>query len=204
MLFRKTEDVTGSRIALSLLWVAVLLLTFTCIILASINYWGIQLGSVDYQKFGTWGQAISGTATFLGVMTALSSLLWQYGKSRKEQEQKLIDEQTALYFWLTSQILKEENTGIVLGRQWDVEIQNLTKSPIYRWRLDIDARPLRESLRPILPNQNTFNLPELDNREPSDVPEPYLYFMSRDGRYWKRTASGTLSPIDQIPKAIPS
>lgn len=190
-----------NRIILALLWVAVILLLFCCLILLTLNYWGIQIaaGTLDYQKFGTWGQAISGSATFLGVMTALASLLWQYGKSRKEQEQKSLDEQTAVYIWLTSQLLKDDTNDAIIGRQWDLEIQNLTKAPIYDWRAEATGAALLETSRPILPNQNTFNLPKLDNCGPNEIPEPVLYFRSREGSYWKRTATGVLSAVGHIP-----
>ncbi|MHC1948337.1 hypothetical protein IF803_28675 [Bradyrhizobium sp. UFLA06-06] len=191
---------TTDQIVFALLWVAVLLLLFSCLMLVTLNYWGIRLGAIDYQKFGSWGQVVSGSATFLGVMTALVSLVWQFGKNRKEQEQKSIDEQTAVYFWLTSQVVKEDVTDLVRGRQWDLEIQNLTKAPIYVWRVEAEGRPLVDTQRPILPNQNTFNVPLLDDREPSQIPEPVLYFVSREGGYWRRSATGSLTALSQFPR----
>ncbi|MGY4319215.1 hypothetical protein [Bradyrhizobium sp. JR3.5] len=195
----KPRRSTNDQMVFALLWVAVLLLLFCSLMLGTLNYWGIQLGVIDYQKFGSWGQVVSGSATFLGVMTALASLLWQSGKNRKEQEQKSIDEQTAVYFWLTSQVLKEEVTDVVIGRLWDLEIQNLTKSPIYVWRVEAEGRLLVDTQRPILPSQNTFNVPLLDDRDPSLVPEPVMYFMSREGGYWKRSATGVLTALSEFP-----
>ncbi|KRP88624.1 hypothetical protein AOQ73_27845 [Bradyrhizobium pachyrhizi] len=197
---RKLHRSTTDQIVFAGLWVAVLLLLFSCLMLGTLNYWGIRLGAVDYQKFGSWGQVISGSATFLGVMTALASLLWQLEKNRKEQEQKSIDEQTAVYCWFTSQVVREEVTDVVRGRQWDLEIQNLTKAPIYVWRVEVEGRPLLDTQRPILPNQNTFNVPLLDDREPGQVPEPVLYFMSREGGYWRRSATGSLTALSEFPR----
>jgi hypothetical protein len=198
---RKGHEPNDNRTTLAVLWTVIVLLLFAFLMLVTLNYWGIPLstGTLDYQKFGTWTQAISGTATFLGVMIAVASLLWQYLKSRRDVQQKAIEEQTAVYIWLNSQLLKDDITDAVVGRHWDLEIQNLTRAPIYVWWAEASGELLVDSKRPILPNQNTFNVPRLDNCEPDEIPEPVIYFVSREGKYWKRTATGNLSAVLQIP-----
>lgn len=195
----------------TILWMAVLVLSIICVALLSINFWGLHiLGEpLDYQRFGTWTQAIAGIATFLGVTIALASLLWQQTKSRRESEQKLIEEHTAVFLWLTSQVLQDEVTHQVIGRHWDLEVQNLTKAPIYRWRVEFPG--IQDSLshatkRPLLPNQNVFNLPFFDNQDAHSLPVPAIYFESRDGHAWKRTATGLISHagFDQLETTISS
>jgi hypothetical protein len=190
--------VEGRELTTFLLWLGVMILAIFCVVLLTINVWGLHFfrEPLDYVRFGTWTQAIAGTATFLGVMVALASLLWQQAKTREENARKLMDEHTAVFLWLTSQVLQDETTHEAVGRHWDLEIQNLTKAPIYRWRVEFPG--FQESLsnvskRPLLPSQNVFNLPFLDNCAPQSIPIPAVFFEARDGLAWKRTATGLIS-----------
>lgn len=186
------------ELILIILWMAIFVLVAMCGALLSINIWGIELAGspLDYRRFGTWTQAIAGATTFFGVMIALASLLWQQAKARRENAEKLLEEQTAVFIWLSSQLLFDESTNNAVGRHWDLEVHNLTRAPIYRWRValpDSTDNLSNATKRPLLPDKNIFNLPSFDDREPHSIPEPSIYFESRDGAVWKRTATGALS-----------
>jgi hypothetical protein len=193
------------------LWVAVVLLSILYAVLLSINLWGLRPWGepLDRVRFGTWTQAMSSAGTMCAVIVALVSLLWQQAKTRKENNQKATDEQTAIFLWLASQLVQDSNSRTSLGRQWDLEIQNLTKAPIYRWRVEFQNRNQTlsdQTKRPLLPDRNVFNMPVFDDQTPQQVPPPTLYFQSRDGRVWKRSATGVLAKakIKQLEPGVAS
>jgi hypothetical protein len=148
------------------LWVAVVLLLIFCAVLFTINLWGLRpwVEPLDIGRFGTWTQAMSSAGTMCAVIVALVSLLWQQAKTRKENIQKVTEEQTAIFLWVASQLV--ENNRAPLRRQWDLEIKNLTKAPIYRRRVeftDCNETLSNQTKRPLFSQHNIFNLPTFDH-----------------------------------------
>ena len=180
------------------LWAVVVILFVVTVLLATLHLWGVRplSGVIDYARFGSWSQALAGIGTFCAVTVALASLLWQQSKARRDADKAVTAEQTSVYLWLTATLLEDPTTGKIHGRHWDVEVHNLTKAPIYQWRIGFPGHPSaigHEDKRPLLPDQNIFNLPAFDHFAPKDIPEPFIVFRSRDGRYWKRTSEGLVS-----------
>ena len=167
--------------------------------LVMLDFWGLTLfGSVvDYTRFGTWSNAISGIGTTSALIVALASLYSQRSIYRASEARRLLEEETSLYLWLSFQEVRDEKNKFV-ARMWDVRIHNLTKAPIYHWKIHFTAHS--EHLcnfvkHPLLPGENDFNLPFLDNLEPSETPESILSFEGRSGRIWARSTRGNLAQV---------
>jgi hypothetical protein len=178
---------------------AFLLLTCGLLILAlgyliTLERWGIQLWGkgLDYSKFGNWSEAISGIGTTGAVFAALATLYWQRRTQALSESTKSIEAETAVFQWLTSKEVRDESNGLI-GRVWDLRVQNSTSAPIYNWKVSFGNDPnhiCSAVKRPLIPGENFFNLPFLDNTEQSKAPEPSLTFQSRSGRFWSRSARG--------------
>jgi hypothetical protein len=180
---------------LILLVVCVLLLVIV-IYLILLDLWGLSLWgkTVDYTRFGTWSQAVSGIVTTVALIVALTSLLSQRSIHNRNEDRRLIEEETSIFLWLTAKELRD-NLNNLVGRLWDVRIQNSTDAPVYHWKVIFDSNVnhlCNELKRPILPGENAFNLPFFDNLEPNKTPESSLIFEGRSGRIWTRSTRGIL------------
>jgi hypothetical protein len=166
-----------------------------------LNLYGIRLGGtpIDYARFGTWGQAISGAATSSALIVALASLYSQRSIHRSTEMRRLIEEETAVFQWLTFKEVRDSSDKLI-GRLWDIKLQNSTSAPIYHWRVTIGANSdhlCNYLKRPLLPGENVFNAAFLDHLDPNRAPEPLLIFMGSSGRIWGRTAQGILSQLER-------
>jgi hypothetical protein len=165
--------------------------------LVMLNRWGINLWtqSIDYTKFGTLSNAVSGIGTTTALIVALASLLSQRAIHSRAEGRRAQEEETAVFQWTVSKELRD-NVGKLIGRVWDVRIQNSTKAPIYHWKVDFDSTSehlCNYSKRPLLPEENMFNLPFFDNLQSNAIPQPNLTFEGRSGRIWMRSARGVLT-----------
>src|ERR1700748_2793770 len=90
-----------------LLWVVCLLLCIGLALSLSLQKWGLFLFGdvVDYTKFGTWSEAISGLATTTALIIALIGIYIQYSMSKKPLEQKEKEEETSIFVWLAAKQL---------------------------------------------------------------------------------------------------
>jgi hypothetical protein len=184
----------GKREAVLISLCVVLILSLLYLVL--LNRWGIRLweAPLDYQRFGTWGEAIAGLATTGAVIVALATLLWQRAAQRSSDLSRKLEAETAVFHWLTSKEVRDEENKLI-SRLWDIRIHNSTVAPIYQWKIDFSSVPdhlCSRIKRPLLPGENVFNLPFLDDMEPSNMPEPALAFQGISERYWVRSASGLL------------
>src|ERR1035437_1990616 len=182
------------------------ILFFLCVLLAfgffylmMLDKWGINPfdKQIDYVRFGTWSQALSGIGTTSAVIVALASLYWQRTIRRSDENRRLLEEETAIFLWLNFKEIRNEK-DVLINRFWDVKIQNSTVAPIYRWKVTFTPHAehlCNYSKRPLLPGENLFNLRMSDNCEPEKLPEPVLIFEGRTGRFWSRTARGVREEV---------
>ena len=182
----------------TILLIICVVLSIALLYLLMLNRWGILLWDkkLDYTKFGNWSDAISGLATSAAVIVALASLYWQRRTQQAAEDAKAIEAETAVFQWLTSKEVRDESDNLI-GRVWDVKVQNTTAAPIYHWKLNFDlgSDHLCSAIkRPLIPGENFFNLPFLDNLEPTKAPEPTLIFQGHSGRFWSRSARGVVQP----------
>ena len=190
------------------LWTAcVLLLGFSGLLL-SLHVWDLRLwgdGSIEYERFGTWSDAISGFGTMLGVLAALGALLIERAASRRRQLEQIVEKETGVYIWFSSQVLRDESTGDLRGTIWDLRVENLTRAPIYDWRVELgDGLGGRDSSGegPLIPGERLFNVPELDDVEPRDCPVPEIHFSTRSQGRWRRSGNGTLEEVPCQSEAV--
>ncbi|MGH9969761.1 MAG: hypothetical protein ACREBG_18480 [Pyrinomonadaceae bacterium] len=188
------------RIRVGHLWVVVILLTVALLYVLTLNLWGLRPWgkTIDYARFGTWSNAISGIGTTAAVIVALAAQYWQRTSQRATEAAQLLQEEVAVFQWLTSKEIRDANDKLV-GRVWDVKIQNSTVAPIYKWKVVLGAGMddvCNYLKRPLLPGENFFNVPSLDNTEPIKAPETTLIFEGHSGRVWTRTARGTIQQTD--------
>jgi hypothetical protein len=192
------------------LWMAIVALAIACGLLLTLAWWGLSPWGtqVDYTRFGTWSQALSGLGSLAAVTVALSSLMWQRLKTLRDSAESVTESQTRLYLWLRSQVLVD-GSGVTIGRNWDLEVQNLTETPIYEWLVTFPTTEevlSHETKRPLLPGLNVFNLPVFDNFTHGQIGEPSIVFRARDSRLWRRTSSGAIDNAEVQalrPKALP-
>jgi len=166
-----------------------------------LNLFGLHLSGtvIDYSRFGTWSQAISGTATTSALVVALASLYSQRSIYRSAESRRVIEEETAVFHWLTFKEVRDDANNLI-GRLWDIRIQNSTAAPIYCWKLSFssDSGHLCNHVkRPLLPGENVFNVAALDHLDPSNAPEPVLIFAGRSAKIWTRSALGILVQCTQ-------
>ena len=190
---------TGRREAV--LGILCAILSFALLYLVMLNRWGVHLWdkAIDYTHFGNWSDAISGLATTGAVIVALATLFWQRATQRAEEATRQVEAETAVFQWLTSKEVRDESDHFV-GRIWDIKVQNSTVAPIYHWKIVFSngTDHLCTALkRPLLPGENVFNVPILDNLEASRIPEPILIFQGRSGRFWARSAEGVVKTATQ-------
>lgn len=176
-----------------ILWIVFALSLMALYFSIMVQKWGLTLfgDDVDYNRFGNWSDAISGIATTTAIIVTLVGIWFQYYTSKSAEVLKALEEETAIYFWMKS----NENFDNVtyVGRTWDLIIQNSTKLPIYTWLVKFDSYQdhiCNFQKRPLLPNENLFNLPFLDNVESSKTPIATLYFEGKSKRYWSRDVNG--------------
>lgn len=185
------------------------MLLITCVVLAlalvyliMLNRWGIHLWdkAIDYQRFGNWSDAISGMATSGAVIVALATLYWQRATQLAAEAAREMGAETAVFHWLTAKEVRDESDQLI-GRLWDLRVQNSTVAPVYHWKISFgsDLNHFCSTLkRPLLPGENVFNLPFLDNLEPSKAPEAVLIFQGRSGRFWSRSAGGVVQAASDV------
>jgi hypothetical protein len=151
---------------------------------------------LDYARFGNWSEAISGLGTSAAVIVALAVFYRDRAKERDATAKREAEAETAVFQWLTSKEVRDEDDKLI-GRLWDLTVHNSTDVPIYRWSVQLgDASHVCNYLkRPLLPGENIFNLPFLDNVDPGAVPEPVLIFEGSSGRVWTRYPRGTVEPV---------
>jgi hypothetical protein len=167
--------------------------------LLMLDKWGLSLWghAIDYTRFGTWSQAISGIGTTSAVIIALASLYSQRSIHLAAESRRRLEEETAVFQWITSKEVRDENHKLI-GRIWDITIQNSTVAPIYQWKVTFGPASsyiCNHLKRPLLPGANVFNLPFFDNVEVSNTPEPTLFFEGRSGRAWSRSARGVTTHV---------
>lgn len=184
---RKRELLLGSIIAL---------LIFCLLVISSLYLWGVTFwrGPIDYAVFGNWSEALSGLATTAAVTVALTSLLHERSIRRLAEHNQTLEREAAVYIWLSFTEIVDQ-AGKRVGRLWDLKIQNLMTAPIYRWSaIFSDGQPhlCGFSARPLLPGENVFNLPRLDNSMPNAVPTAELIFESQSGSVLRRSDKGAL------------
>lgn len=178
------------------LWALCAFLSSALLCITLLNIWGLGLfgTAIDYGRFGNWSDAISGIGTLSAVIIALAGLHRERSVQRAAEERRSIEMETAVFQWLTSKEVRDDSDKPI-GRLWDIRIQNSTAAPIYHWNIILSS-PLDHlcnyQKRPLLPGENVFNLPSLDNLEPSKAPEPTLSFQGISGRTWTRSARGLL------------
>ncbi len=176
-------------------WILCALLSLALTYLITLNCWGIHLWdhAIDYNRFGNWGEAISGMGTTAAVIVAFTAFCWERSDQRATERKRVMEAETSVFHWLTSKEVTD-GLGEPIGRIWDLRINNSTLAPIYQWRIEFGMLPdhLCNSVkRPLVPgDSNVFNLPFLDNVEPSNAPEPSLIFVARSGLTWRRSARG--------------
>ena len=180
--------------------VLVIVLLVSVIYLLTLDLWGLRPwgDAIDYERFGTWAEALSGIGTTSAVIVALSALVFERSAARKAEMAKAKEEETAVFVWLAPTQVREKNTNEYIKRIWDVRFDNRTRAPIYMWRVDFGEQvPHKCSATsgPIAPGESIRNVPDLDAVEPSVAPRPSIYFEGRDGRLWKRAANGALSEV---------
>lgn len=174
------------------LLVLCVLLLIAVVVLVTLQAWGLSLfgESVDYLKFGTWGQAASALATTSALIVALTAQYLDRRRARDLQEQTQVEQETAVVLYQDSKVVVIDGRSI---RVWDVIIQNQTTAPIYDWCLTFgdSGLPISSySKRALQPGSNTFNIPEFDGVDSRDFPEPLLVFRGSSGRVWQRTSRG--------------
>jgi hypothetical protein len=167
--------------------------------LIMLNLWGLSLfgSAIDYTRFGTWSNAISGIGTTSALIVALASLYSQRSMYQAAEARRLLEEETSVFLWLNYQDMRDEKNKHV-GWIWDLKIHNSTRAPIYHWKVNFysHSNHLCNSLkRPLLPGENVFNLLFLDNLEPSKTPESTLIFEGRSDRIWTRSTSGNVVQV---------
>jgi hypothetical protein len=183
-----------------ILWVVCALLIVALYFSIMLQKWGLTLlgEEVDYNRFGNWSDAISGIGTTTAIIVALIGIWIQYSATKTAEITKAVEEETAVFFWLESHEVFENNKFV--GRTWELLIQNSTKLPIYSWAVIFES--YNEHLcnfqkRPLLPNENIFNLPFLDNIEPSKTPLAFLHFEGKSKRCWSRDIKGEPKEISK-------
>jgi len=179
-----------------ILWLVISALALAVYCSLSLQRWGIDLSRhpIDYARFGSWSEAITGVATSLAVFVALGTLYRDRLRDRRAEDDRETERETAVYHWLTSKELRDEEDNRI-GRVWDLRVQNSTSAPIYRWRANFsinNTHLCNFSKRPLLPGENVLNLPFLDNLSPNEMPEVNLIFEGRSSRIWLRSPQGTL------------
>jgi hypothetical protein len=171
---------------------AILFVVLVCLI--TLDLWGIHVSdkALDYAKFGNWGETFEGVGTTAAVIVALAALLRERAKQSAEDARREAEAETAVFQWLTSKEVRDESDKLI-GRVWDLKIQNATLAPIYQWRVGFGEHPKHmcsHVKRPLLPGENVFNVQFLDDSDPSAAPEATLWFKGRSGRLWRRSALG--------------
>src|SRR5664280_2835382 len=168
------------REALLLSLIAVFALAFAGMF--TLEIWGVHpwRGPVDYSRFGNWSDAISGIGTTAAVVVALAAISKDRTTRRMAEAARLVNEETAVFQWVTSKEVRDEIDRLV-GRVWDLRIQNSTIAPIYQWSVLFESNDhvCNYQKRPLLPGENIFNAPFLDDLDPSASPEPLLVFEAR-------------------------
>lgn len=183
----------------AILWTVIVLQSLLLFYLIMLNLWGLRVGGpvIDYTRFGTWSNALSGIGTSVAVVVALTAQFWQRKTRREDDKAKLLEAEVAVFQWLNLKEVRNAN-GHLEGRIWDIKVQNSTDAPIYHWQITFGSKddhicsPLK---RPLMPGENYFNLLFLDNVEPSNTPEPTLIFEDRSERVWIRSARGVLIEV---------
>jgi hypothetical protein len=178
------------------LWATIVILVLALLYVITLDLWGLSLwgNAVDYIRFGTWSGAIASIGTTAAVIVAFTAWYWQRASQQSAEAKRLVEMETAVFQWLTSKEVRDDDDNLV-RRLWDLRIQNSTIAPIYHWKISFfsESGHLCNYLkRPLLPGENVFNLPVLDNVEPSQAPEPTLSFEGSSGRIWIRTSRGLL------------
>jgi hypothetical protein len=174
----------------------VIILSLAVICLVTLDRWNIHPWKepLDYSRFGNWGEAIAGIGTTAAVMVALVALFRDRANQRATEAKRRIEAETAVFQWLTSKEIRDD-TDRPIGRIWDIKIQNSTAAPIYHWQISFESveHCCNYLKRPLLPGENVFNIPTLDNTEPAKAPEPLLIFEGRSGEIWIRSARGKVN-----------
>jgi hypothetical protein len=177
------------------LLVVIAFLSLALIYSITLQLWGIMPGEkIDYARFGTWSEAVAGIATSAAVIVALAGLYWERTTSQITDAVRERIAQTAVFHWLTFKDIKDAGNRLE-GRIWDLRVQNSTNAPIYHWNVTFEHYEHHlcgRSKRPLLPGENVFNIPFLDNVNPADAPEPLLIFRSQAGTVWLRSGQGQL------------
>lgn len=197
----ETRQFVSANTQIKVLWIVCLALTVFSVLLLSLHIWDLRLwgnGSIDYQRFGTWSDAISGLGTMLGVLAALGALLIERSATRHRQRDLSIAEETAVYIWFSSRVIREEATDAYVGTIWDLRVENLTRAPIYDWLVNFGGEfGERSSSKngPLVPGERVFNAPELDDVEPPNCPVPDVEFLTRSQGRWSRSGDGSLKRV---------
>jgi hypothetical protein len=180
----------------SVLWLICALLFAALVCLLLLDAWGLSLwgSAIDYNRFGNWSSAIEGVATLGAVVVAFAALLRERAMQRTTAQRDELLRETAVFQWLSPKEVRDDDK--LVGRVWDVIIQNSTDAPIYQWQVTFESpygHLCHHQKRPLLPGANIFNAPTLDNLAVSAMPEPTLCFQGRSGRAWRRSARGLLN-----------
>jgi len=165
--------------------------------LLALDAWGLQLfdgSGVDYTRFGTWSDFVAGAFTTVAVVVALGAIVYDQ-RTRDADERRRVDaELTSMFTWVEAVETVERGTTRLLGVTWDVHVRNLTGAPIYDWVLKVGgSHRCRHTHGGLIPGDRLFNIPELDDAQPGDLPEPTLIFRDRETRVWTRSARGQLA-----------
>lgn len=184
------------------LLIAIALLAIALIVVVTLNLWGLtlQIGqSVDYTRFGTWSDAIAGLGSLLAVLAAAAAIVGERLAARREEQAERERRETEVHHWLDYAELRDELGGH-RGWRWTLHFQNGTHAPLYDWAVDFpkSARSITSAEKsPLKPGESLYNIPFLDDLAPADAPQPILRFKDRTGRWWQRSAQGTLELLQQ-------
>ncbi len=167
--------------------------------LGMLNYWGLTIfgHTVDHTRFGTWGQMASAIGTTIAFLIGFWNLYYSRSQYIAGEKRRKEEEETSVYVWIG--IIEDKNEqGNHVGWQYDLNVQNATKFPIAKWLVKFSSRPehlCNFQKKPLIPGENIFNLPFLDDMEPNSIPELEIIFESKSNKTWNRKSTGVLEEV---------
>jgi hypothetical protein len=157
--------------------------------------WGLRPwgGPVNYERFGTWNEFLTGTATVAVVIVALREISVERRRAVAELDRLRDRETTQVFSWLTP---RKDPSGVA---HWYLSFENNTVFPVYEWivEFDIDREHACGKLSgPVRPHTSQLFLPDFAGTPPDEIPKLILSFTDAMGRTWRRDEVGRLALWD--------
>jgi len=161
----------------------------------AVNAWGLRLfgGSVDYQRFGTIGEWVSGAGTVAAVVAALNIARAEATRQRSQIRAAADAAMSQVFVWLRLRYSDVTEAPT----HWEVLFNNATPQPVYFWVAKIerlDGHMCHVVNGPLLPGESSRVFAEPNEAPPlmdEQTRRASIEFLDVEGRWWVRNMDGS-------------